>query len=98
MSVELQPILNFLGGVGMIVLGWLITQSQRHDQRIQKIEDVQGNNIDGLKKDVEKLEVKVEILSSKISDLATKIHAEKGAQNNLAEAIMHLTERLNNKN
>lgn len=98
MSVELQPILNFLGGVGMIVLGWLITQSQRHDQRIQKIEDVQGNNIDGLKKDVEKLEVKVEILSSKISDLATKIHAEKGSQNNLAEAIIHLTERLNNKN
>lgn len=73
MTVELQPIVNIVFGIVSAVCIWFFNKSNDHEKRIQKIEDVQGNAIKDLEKTVDKLEHKIDGLTSSINKLTIEI-------------------------
>ncbi len=83
---DVQYLLNiFLGGLG-VVCGYLFAKVTELTIKVQRLEDVQGNTVQALKVDIEKMEIKLDKMTEKINNLSSNIH-----KFNNQETAMNLT-------
>ncbi|MFN9518413.1 MAG: hypothetical protein ACK574_01620 [Bacteroidota bacterium] len=87
MNFDIQYIFNLIVGALTIVGGYLFNSSQSLDRRVQRLEDVQGSAIDGLKQDIKDMEIKLDKLTEKVNQLASNVHAAKNAENQLTSTL-----------
>jgi len=64
---------------------------EKHEHRIQKIEDVQGNKIDGLKADFAEFKMEIKQDIKKLSD---NIHKEKDAEQGINGSLVALNKTM----
>ncbi len=96
-----------LGLIGIVYwihrgeIGMLKTRVEDLQERVQRIEDVQGNKIDELKEGVKdfKNEIKTEIhqLNEKISILSANVHNQKNTENQLSATMNAILKHLQNE-
>jgi len=55
--------------------------------RVQRIEDVQGNSIEGLKEDVKELSHKVDKLTDNVQSLTSHVHNHKNTEGQLTQTL-----------
>ena len=65
------------------------------EKRVQRIEDVQGNTIQGLKEDVKQLTKKVDTLTEKVNILAANVHNKKNIDGQLSQTLNLILRKLN---
>ena len=82
---------SILSGVGI----YFFTRTSDHEKRIQRIEDVQGNTIEGLKEDVNELSKKVDTLTEKVNILAANVHNKKNIDGQLSQTLNLILRKLN---
>jgi hypothetical protein len=70
MQIEIQYIINVAFGIVSGIAIYLFNQSNQHEKRIQKIEDVQSIKIEDLKKDFEAMEKKIDALTKAVNELS----------------------------
>ena len=89
----------FVGSVFWTILSgfsvYLFTRSNNHEQRIQRIEDVQGSKIDQLE---EKLEQFKKEITEKIEVLTGMVHKDKNMENQLNTTLKMILEYMVNNN
>lgn len=94
MTFDAQTLLNFGIGTLAVVGAYLFNNQQQIEKRVQRLEDVQGGAVDGLKADIKEMEVKVDKLTEKINTLASNIHAQKNADNYLNATLNAILKHL----
>lgn len=82
---------SILSGVGI----YFFARTSDHEKRIQRIEDVQGNTIEGLKEDVNELSKKVDTLTEKVNILAANVHNKKNIDGQLSQTLNLILRKLN---
>lgn len=91
--------INTLIGLGFSVISgvgiYLFTRTSDHEKRIQRIEDVQGNTIEGLKEDVYALTKKVDTLTEKVNVLAANVHNKKNIDGQINQTLTLVLKKLN---
>ena len=94
MQFDLQYIFNTGVGALTAVGVYLFNQTQSLGQRVQRLEDVQGNSINLLINNSEKMQTKIDNMSLDIQALKATVHNQKNSENQLNATLTALLKQL----
>jgi uncharacterized protein YoxC len=97
MNIDANTIIGFSITIISGVATYLFAKVSDHEKRVQRIEDVQGNTIEGLKDDVKTLSHKVDTLTEKVNILAANVHNKKNIDGQISQTLNLILKHFNNE-